>query len=157
MRGYVSGRIREFEYDALAKELEGTESGVREELDELRHTSERVRELEARREDLLRMFGKGLRLGLAWFPPHLRRALYELMSLAAYRRSDGSLSIEGDLDASVVRYTQEVAEYADRLREVDERTRDAPPEVVERELGRVRASMGSASARTVTACLCRGA
>jgi hypothetical protein len=48
----------------------------------------------------------------------------------------------------VVRYTQEVAEYAERLQEVDERTRDAPLDVVEWRLERVRASMDSAPVRT---------
>jgi hypothetical protein len=44
--------------------------------------------------------------------------------------------IEADLDASVIRYTQEVAEYAERLLGVGERTRDAPLDVVKRELER---------------------
>jgi hypothetical protein len=49
----------------------------------------------------------------------------------------------------VVSYTQEGAEYAEKLQEEDERTRDAPLDVVERELERVRASMESAPARAV--------
>ena len=48
----------------------------------------------------------------------------------------------------MVRYTQEVAEYAERLQEVDERTRDAPLDVMEWRLERVRASMDSAPVRT---------
>jgi hypothetical protein len=48
----------------------------------------------------------------------------------------------------VVRYTQEVAEYAERLQEVDERTRDAPLDVMEWRLERVRASMDSAPVGT---------
>jgi site-specific DNA recombinase len=151
VRGYVSGRIRESEYDALAAELEDEESGVREEVSRVRHSSARVRELEERREALLRMFGTGLRLGLVWFPPHLRRGVYELMGLRVILQAGGGFSIEGDLDASVVRYTQEVAEYAERLQEVDERTRNAPLDVVERELERVRASMESAPVRTSAA------
>jgi hypothetical protein len=47
----------------------------------------------------------------------------------------------------VVRYTQEVAEYARRLSEVDERTREAPLEMVEEELEKLRASTGRASLR----------
>jgi hypothetical protein len=49
--------------------------------------------------------------------------------------------MEGDLGRKCGRYTQEVAEYAERLQEVDERTRDAPLDVVERGLERVRASL----------------
>jgi len=144
VRGYVTGRIREPEYDALTKELEDEESGVREELIKVQHASARVRELEERREVLLRMFGTGLRLGLYWFPPHLRRGVYELMGLRVHKHPGGGFTIEGDLDASVVRYTQEIAEYAEGLREVDERTREAPLEVVEQELEKLRASTESA-------------
>ena len=123
VRGYVTGRLRDSEYDALAAELEDEESLVREELSRVQHSSARVRELEERREELLRMVGTGLRLGLYWFPPHLRRGVYELMGLRVLLQAGGRFTIEGDLDASVVRCTQEIAEYADRLREVDERTR----------------------------------
>ena len=62
----------------------------------------------------------------------------------------GGITIEGEMDASVVRYTQEIAEFAEKLKEIDERTREAPLEVVERELERLRASTESASARTPT-------
>jgi len=110
----------------------------------VQHASARVRELEERREVLLRMFGTGLRLGLYWFPPHLRRGVYELMGLRVHKHPGGGFTIEGDLDASVVRYTQEIAEYAEGLREVDERTREAPLEVVEQELEKLRASTESA-------------
>ena len=86
----------------------------------------------------MRTFGTGLRLGLYWFPPHLRRGVYELMGLKAFLYPDGGCAVEGGLDASVVRYTQEVAEFAERLAEADERTRHAPLDEVERELARVR-------------------
>ena len=86
----------------------------------------------------MRTFGTGLRLGLYWFPSHLRRGVYELMGLKVCLYPDGGYAVEGDLDSSVVRYTQEVAEFADRLAEADERTRCAPLDEVERELERVR-------------------
>ena len=69
------------------------------------------------------------------------------MGLRVSKHPGGGLTIEGDLDASVVRYTQEVAEHARRLSEVDERTREAPLEMVEEELEKLRASTGSASLR----------
>jgi hypothetical protein len=56
--------------------------------------------------------------------------------------------MEGDLGRKRGRYTQEVAEYAERLQEVDERTRDAPLDMVECKLERVRDSMDSAPVRT---------
>ena len=86
----------------------------------------------------MRTFGTGLRLGLYWFPPHLRRGVYELIGLKVFLYPDGGYTVEGGLDASAVRYTQEVAEFAERLAEADECTRRAPLDEVERELERVR-------------------
>jgi hypothetical protein len=60
------------------------------------------------------------------------------MGLKAFLYPDGGCAVEGGLDASVVRYTQEVAEFAERLAKADERTRHAPLDEVERELARVR-------------------
>jgi hypothetical protein len=60
------------------------------------------------------------------------------MGLKVFLHPDRGYTVEGDLDASVVRYTQEVAEFADRLPEADERTRRASLDEVERELERVR-------------------
>lgn len=95
VRGYATGRVRESEYDALATELEDEGRGVREELGRAHQSVARVRELEERREALLRMFGTGLRLGLYWFPPHLRRGVYELMGLRVVLRAGGQFSVEG--------------------------------------------------------------
>jgi site-specific DNA recombinase len=120
------------------KELDEDRTGVEGELARTLNASARLKGLEERREALLRTFGTGLRLGLCWFPPHLRRGVYELMGLKVFLRPDGGYAVEGDLDASVVRYTQEVAEFAERLSEADKRTRHAPLDEVERELERVR-------------------
>jgi hypothetical protein len=56
----------------------------------------------------------------------------------AWVSPDGLTSIEGSFDANVIRLTREVEEYAKTLMLVDERVREAPLEVVERELVRVR-------------------
>ena len=56
--------------------------------------------------------------------------------------------MEGDLGRKRGRYTQEVAQCAERRQEVDERTRDAPLDVIEWRLERIRASMDSAPVRT---------
>lgn len=93
VRGYATERVRESEYDALAAELEDEERSVREELGRVHQSAARVRELEERREALLRMFGTGLRLGLYWFPPHLRRGVYELMGLRIFLRADGGYAV----------------------------------------------------------------
>jgi site-specific DNA recombinase len=120
------------------EELDEDRASVDRELARTLGSYTRLQELEERREALLRMFGTGLRLGLYWFPPHLRRGVYELTGLKVFLHPDGGYAVEGDLDASVVRYTQEVAEFADRLAEADERTRRASLDEVERELERVR-------------------
>jgi hypothetical protein len=118
----------------LAERLEGIgedQASVDRELARTLDASARLKELEERREALLRTFGTGLRLGLYWFTPHLKRRDYELIGLKVFLHPDGGYTVEGDLDASAVRYTQEVAE-------ADERTRRAPLDEVERELERVR-------------------
>ena len=56
--------------------------------------------------------------------------------------------MEGDPGRKRGRYTQEVAECAERRQEVDERTRDAPLDVVECKPELVRAPMDSAPVRT---------
>ena len=108
------------------------------ELEKARDAASQVRELEERREAILRMFGTGLRLGLYWFPPHLRRGVYELMGLRVVLHPDGGFSLEGEVSANMVRMSEEVTEFAEQLMEADERTRSAPLDAVERELARVR-------------------
>ena len=120
------------------EELDEDRASVDRELARTLDASARLKALEERRQALLRTFGTGLRLGLYWFPPHLRRGVYELMGLNVFLHPDGGYAIEGDLNAGVVRYTQEVAEFAERLAEADERTRRASLDEVERELARVR-------------------
>ena len=73
-------------------------SGCDRELARTLDASARLKELEERREALLRTFGTGLRLGLYWFPPHLRRGVYELMSLNVFLYPDGGYAIEVALD-----------------------------------------------------------
>ena len=75
-------------------------------------------------------------LGTCWSRPTTATSETSSTTLCLY--PDGGYAVEGDLDSSVVRYTQEVAEFAERLADADERTRCAPLDEVERELERVR-------------------
>jgi hypothetical protein len=78
---------------------------------------------------VLKTFGTGLALGLTWFPPRLRRQVYEALGLRATVHPGGPLgpgygpnvSVEGWLDAGAWRYTEELAEFVRRLAETDRR------------------------------------
>ena len=137
-RLYARGKLSDGEYDRYAGELKERETEARAELERARKAAERVRDLEANRRAILGAYGTGLQLGLWWFPPYLRRQVYAALGLVAWVSPDGPVCIEGSFDADVIQLTREVEEYARALMEVDERTRSAPPDVVERELSRVR-------------------
>jgi hypothetical protein len=114
------------------------EAEARTQLERAREATQRVRDLKANRRVILEAYGMGLQLGLYWFPPHLRNQVYAALGLVGWVSPEGLVSIEGSFDAIVIRLTHEVEEYARALMEVDERVREAPLEVVERELARVR-------------------
>src|SRR5215210_9176756 len=84
-----------------------------------------------KRGPVLGTLGTGLALGLMWFPPHLRRATYQALGLRAAVHPGGPLRpgfgpnipVEREVDAGVVRYTEEVAEFARRLADAEERLR----------------------------------
>lgn len=137
-RLYARGKLSDEEYDAYTGELEEREAEARAELERAREAAKRTRNLEANRRAILEAYGTGLQLGLMWFPPLLRRQVYLALGLVAWVAPDGPVEIEGSFDADVIRLTREVEEYARSLMEVDERTREAPLDVVERELARVR-------------------
>ncbi len=126
-----------------------------EELAHARDAGQRLTELRAHREEVFRMLHTSLALGLMWFPPHLRRQVYEALGLRATIHPGGppgpgygpNVSVEGWLDAGAWRYTEELAQFARGLAEADqrlqERAKDDPPasvsegvELLEQELGR---------------------
>ena len=75
-----------------------------------------------------------------WFPPHIQRAIYQALGLRAAVHPGGPLrpgfgpniTVEGEVDAGVVRYTEEVAEFARRLADAEEDPPANVPEDVER-------------------------
>ncbi len=144
------------ELRAETTRLEEERATAEEELAHARDTGARLEEVRAHWDAVLEMISTGLALGLRWFPPHLRRQVYEALGLRATVHPGGPLgpgygpnvSVEGWLDAGAWRYTEELAEFARELAEVDrrlwERAKDDLPasvsegvECLERELGRV--------------------
>jgi hypothetical protein len=68
-------------------------------------------------------FGTGLKLGIGWMPPQLRREVYEALGLRVVVDGAGGMRAEARVDTAVVRFSQQVERYARALREADERLR----------------------------------
>ena len=96
-----------------------------------------MEELKARKRAVLEMYGTGLMCGLEFFPPTLRRLLYGFLGLRVSVRADRTVRVEGDFDANVMRYTREVEEFAQALKEVDRRIEQAPPEGSQERMDRI--------------------
>jgi hypothetical protein len=107
---------------------------------------------------LVGAFGTGLKLGLTWMPPQLRREIYGALGLRVSVRPDGDMYAEARVDAAVVRFSCEVERYAEALMDAERRIEAAGPEGkaagldrAERELARVRRELSSGGADTVMA------
>lgn len=111
----LSGRLEriEEEREAVRAELERTR-------EEARHEAAR----QHNRRAILEAFGTGLQLGVVWFPPELRRQLYDALGLRALVSPDGSVVLEGSFDEATIRLTKEILEYAAALKEAEERLRE---------------------------------
>ena len=113
--------------DELARRLSAIDSerGTLEaELARVRASTGRVEELVRQKETLLAAFGTGLRLGLGWMPPQLRREVYEALGLAVTVSADGGMRAHAEVDASTMRFSHEVERYAKALVEADERLQE---------------------------------
>jgi hypothetical protein len=120
-RLYARGRLSDAEYDRYVADLDAEKTVAERELAKLREASTRLEELEERKALILTWFGTGLTLGLAYFPSVLRRATYGLLGLRASVEPGGRVSIEGVLDAGVVRLGRDVEEYVTTLEEAGSR------------------------------------
>jgi prefoldin subunit 5 len=137
----------------LAARLSGLDAerrGFERELARVSGAAERVEEMERQKRLLVEAFGTGLKLGVTWMPPQLRREVYEALGLRVTVSADGGMWAEARVDGAVIRYSREVERYARALREVDERIESAPPEPqgerlerIERELARGRRELAS--------------
>lgn len=109
--------------------LDAERESAERELAGLRSRTGELDALREHRQNVLDAFGGGLRLGLEWFPPALRRQLYKALALRVVAGEDGTLALEGDLDRGVLRYTEELAAFVEALREAEERlATDSAPE-----------------------------
>ncbi len=123
-RGYMT-------LDELGKklsELDETSTAAQAELDGLRDGQRRVHELKAGRKALLEAYGKGLLQGIEFFPPQVRRRIYELMGLQVTVLKDGRLRVAANVDARIVRLTRSVEDFARKRQEWERRWSDNPPD-----------------------------
>jgi hypothetical protein len=96
-----------------------------EELTNIREAEATVQEAEATKRAILEMYGTGLQSGVHWFPPVLRRAVYAALGLRVEVFGDRTVRAEGVFDANLMCLIREVEEYAEGVREIDERIADA--------------------------------
>lgn len=89
----------------------------RTDLERLKGGQQRLRQLKAQKRFILETFGQGMKLGLMWFPPQMRRAIHQMLRLKITVSGDGTIWAEADVDANVIRLTRDVEEYARRLNE----------------------------------------
>jgi hypothetical protein len=137
----------------LAARLAGVKAereGTERELARVRGAAERVREMEQQKRLLVEVFGTGLKLGLTWMPPPLRREIYEAIGLRVTVSADGAMRAEARVDGAALRYSREVERYARALVDADRRIKEAGDtdgadglERVERELARVGRELSS--------------
>ena len=66
-------------------------------------------------------FGTGLKLGIGWMPPQLRREVYEALELRVVVDGVGRMHAEARVDTATIRFSRQVERYAYALREADER------------------------------------
>lgn len=139
--------------------------GLERELARARGAEERVREMERQKRMLVEVFGTGLRLGLTWMPPVLRREVYAAVGLRVTvaggprgKARAGGMRAEARVDGAALRYSREVEKYARALRQADRRIKEAGPDEdeaaalarVERELARVRRELSGSHDGTDT-------
>ena len=143
VRLYTTGRLRggDSEYDRRAAEVDARRNAAEGEIARLSGASSRVEEMEAARRAVLEMWGTGLSLGVHGMPSRLRRQVYGLIGLGVTLDAENTLTLEGRFDADLMRLTPEIEAWVAGLREIDERTRDASLDAIERELATLRSRM----------------
>jgi hypothetical protein len=121
----------------------------------------RVEEMERTKRALVEAFGTGLRLGLTWMPPRLRREVNGALGLRLSVDRCGRMYAEARVDDAAIRFSREVERYARAIQGADERLRERalenPPadpsedlERTERELARVRRELAASPTATDT-------
>jgi hypothetical protein len=109
------------ELGAKLKQLDEDRATAEQHLDRLKGGQQRIQQLKAQKRFILETFGEGLKLGLMWFPPQVRRAIYQMLQLKITVSGDGTIWAEADVNANVICLTRDVEEYARRLNEAKRR------------------------------------
>ncbi len=108
----------------LTARLSGVDAerrGFERELARVAGAAERVAEMERQKRLLVEAFGTGLKLGVSWMPPGLRREVYEALGLRVTVTADSAMWAEARVDEATIRYSREVERYAVALREAEGR------------------------------------
>jgi hypothetical protein len=151
----AAGHMTLDELGAKLVDLDERRTIAEKQLDQLRDGRKRIDQLRAQKRFVLETFGLGLKLGLVYFPPQMRRAIYEMLQLKITVSDDDSVYIDGNLDANVMRLTQDIEEYAHILRKAEQRMTEQQQrsdlsaaefdEVAEKELRAIRQELSPAT------------
>jgi hypothetical protein len=121
----ADGTIRKSDLSAHLTRLEDARATAEHELAQVRTGHQRVEDLKANRQFILESYGQVLKLGLYWFPPRLRREIYDIMRISVTVSKEG-VHVRGIVNANVVRYSRRVELYIQRLEEINRRLKDYP-------------------------------
>lgn len=126
LRQNAKGHISDAELDTYIADLDNKRATAEERLSKVRGGQRRIEELQANKRAVVDMLGKGLLIGLEFFPPEMRRHVYDLARLRFTMNPNWTFSIEGDINADVIRYTKEAEDYAKKQAEWERRFTDNP-------------------------------
>ena len=115
-----------FSKDEIAKRaatLDEEAASVERLLQHARDAAGRIEKLQHTKRALVEAFETGLKLGIGWMPPQLRREVYEALGLRVVVDGAGGMHAEARMDTATIRFSQLVERYAYALREADERLR----------------------------------
>ena len=123
----MDGNLGKADLIARLSGVDAERQGFERELSRVFGAAERVEKMERQKRLLVEAFGTGLKLGITWMPPQLRREVYEALGLRVTVSADGGMWAEARVDQTVIHYSHEVERYARALREADERIGNAHP------------------------------
>jgi Recombinase zinc beta ribbon domain len=115
-----------FSKDEIAKRaatLDEEAASVERLLQHARDAAGRIEKLQHTKRALVEAFETGLKLGIGWMPPQLRREVYEALGLRIVVDGAGGMHAEARMDTATIRFSQLVERYAYALRGADERLR----------------------------------
>jgi hypothetical protein len=121
----ADGTIKKTDLSARLTRLEDEQVTADRELARVKTGRQRVEDLKANRRFILESYGQALKPGLYWFPPRIRREIYDTMRISVTVSKEG-VRVRGNVNANVVRYSRRVELYVQRLEEINRRLKDYP-------------------------------